>query len=112
MPTPIDFYFDFSSPYGYFAAEKIDALGAKYGRAVNWHPILLGAVFKINGQQPLTLANLTSTVTGTNSNISSMMAAQHKLSECMCRTTRVAANSWPSSAAIFACSCPCCRPRC
>ncbi len=53
MPTPIDFYFDFSSPYGYFAAEKIDALGAKYGRAVNWHPILLGAVFKINGQQPL-----------------------------------------------------------
>ena len=53
MPTPIDFYFDFSSTYGYFAAEKIDALGAKYGRAVNWHPILLGAVFKINGQQPL-----------------------------------------------------------
>jgi 2-hydroxychromene-2-carboxylate isomerase len=50
---PIDFYFDFSSPYGYFAAAKIEALAAKHGRGVTWHPILLGAVFKLNGQQPL-----------------------------------------------------------
>jgi 2-hydroxychromene-2-carboxylate isomerase len=49
----IDFYFDFSSPYGYFAAAKIEALAEKYGRGVNWRPILLGAVFKISGQQPL-----------------------------------------------------------
>jgi 2-hydroxychromene-2-carboxylate isomerase len=54
MPAPIDFYFDFSSPYGYFAAAKIDAIAARHARAVNWRPILLGAVFKINGQQPLT----------------------------------------------------------
>ena len=53
MPNPIDFYFDFSSPYGYFVAEKIDALALKYHRTVTWHPILLGAVFKINNQQPL-----------------------------------------------------------
>jgi len=53
MADPIDFYFDFSSPYGYFAAAKIDAIGAKHGRAVTWRPILLGAVFKLNGQQPL-----------------------------------------------------------
>ena len=53
MPNPVDFYFDFSSPYGYFAAHKIDALAAKYARTVNWRPILLGAVFKLNGQQPL-----------------------------------------------------------
>lgn len=53
MSAPIDFYFDFSSPYGYFATEKIDGIAAQYGRTVNWHPILLGAVFKINGQQPL-----------------------------------------------------------
>ncbi|HTE13471.1 MAG TPA: 2-hydroxychromene-2-carboxylate isomerase, partial [Burkholderiales bacterium] len=53
MANPIDFYFDFSSPYGYLAAEKIEALAAKHGRSVNWHPLLLGAVFKINGQQPL-----------------------------------------------------------
>ena len=53
MANPIDFYFDFSSPYGYFAATKIDSLAAKHGRNVNWRPILLGAVFKINQQQPL-----------------------------------------------------------
>lgn len=53
MPAPIDFYFDYSSPYGYFAAMKIDALGAKYGRSVNWKPILLGVVFKVTGGQPL-----------------------------------------------------------
>lgn len=53
MANPIDFYFDFSSPYGYLAAEKIDALAATHGRTVNWRPILLGAVFKLNGMQPL-----------------------------------------------------------
>lgn len=54
MASPIDFYFDFSSPYGYFAAGKVDALGAKYQRTTTWRPILLGAVFKVTGQQPLT----------------------------------------------------------
>ena len=54
MTATIDFYFDFSSPYGYLAATKIDAIAAKHGRDVMWRPILLGAVFKINGQQPLT----------------------------------------------------------
>jgi 2-hydroxychromene-2-carboxylate isomerase len=53
MANPIDFYFDFSSPYGYFASTKIDELAAKHGRAVTWRPILLGAVFKITGGQPL-----------------------------------------------------------
>ena len=42
MTSPIDFYFDFSSPYGYLAAEMIEELGQRCGRAVNWHPILLG----------------------------------------------------------------------
>ena len=53
MPVPIDFYFDFSSSYGYFASMKIDELAARYGRDVNWRPILLGAVFKLTGGQPL-----------------------------------------------------------
>jgi 2-hydroxychromene-2-carboxylate isomerase len=53
MPAPLEFYFDYSSPYGYFAAMKIDDLAAKYGREVNWKPILLGAVFKISGGAPL-----------------------------------------------------------
>jgi 2-hydroxychromene-2-carboxylate isomerase len=54
MSAAIDFYFDFSSPYGYLAAQKIGALAAKYGRAVDWHPMLLGVVFKQTGMAPLT----------------------------------------------------------
>lgn len=55
MPEPIDFYFDFSSPYSYLLSEKIDALAARFGRSVRWRPILLGAVFKASGSAPLTL---------------------------------------------------------
>lgn len=54
MNAPLDFYFDFSSPYGYFAAAQIDALAEKHERTTIWRPILLGAVFKVTGQQPLT----------------------------------------------------------
>ena len=50
--TPIDFYFDFSSPYGYLMAEKIDAVAAKHGRKVKWHPILLGVIFQATGSRP------------------------------------------------------------
>ncbi len=53
MSEPIDFYFDFSSPYGYFMAEKIDALASAHGRGVAWRPFLLGAVYKITGDVPL-----------------------------------------------------------
>ena len=49
----IAFYFDFSSPYGYFASARIDDIAARHGRAVEWHPILLGAVFRITNQAPL-----------------------------------------------------------
>ncbi len=54
MSKAIDFYFDFSSPYGYLGSEKIEALAAKHGRAVEWHPILLGVVFRQTGAMPLT----------------------------------------------------------
>ena len=54
MKPPIEFYFDFSSPYGYIASEKIDALAAKHGREVRWKPFLLGVVFKTTGSAPLT----------------------------------------------------------
>lgn len=53
MSSPLQFYFDFSSPYGYFAATKIDELASKYGRQVEWHPILLGVIFKTTGTAPL-----------------------------------------------------------
>ena len=50
---PIEFYFDFTSPYGYLMSEKIDDLAARFGRKVKWRPILLGVVFKATGAQPL-----------------------------------------------------------
>jgi 2-hydroxychromene-2-carboxylate isomerase len=53
MANPVDFYFDFSSPYGYFASHKIDALASKYGREVKWRPFLLGVAFKTTGGAPL-----------------------------------------------------------
>jgi 2-hydroxychromene-2-carboxylate isomerase len=53
MAKTIDFYFDFSSPYGYIASTKIDALAAKHGREALWRPYLLGAAFKATGGQPL-----------------------------------------------------------
>jgi len=49
MAAPIEFYFDFSSPYAYLASERIEALAAKYGRGVDFRPILLGAAFKACG---------------------------------------------------------------
>lgn len=54
MAEPLEFYFDFSSPYAYLASEQIDALAARYGRQVKWRPILLGVVFKATGGAPLT----------------------------------------------------------
>lgn len=58
MSKTIDFYYDYSSPFGYLASERIESLAAKHGRTVSWHPILLGAVFKVTGQAPLTQAPL------------------------------------------------------
>jgi 2-hydroxychromene-2-carboxylate isomerase len=58
MTDPIQFYFDFASPYGYMAATKISALAAKHGRKVEWKPILLGVVFKVTGGVPLPSAPL------------------------------------------------------
>lgn len=55
---PLEFYFDFSSPYGYLAAERIDELAAKYGRKVKWRPVLLGVIFKATGAAPLTTVPL------------------------------------------------------
>lgn len=54
MSEAIEFYFDFSSPYGYLMSEEIDGLAARYGRAVRWRPVLLGVIFQASGSAPLT----------------------------------------------------------
>jgi len=53
MPEPIDFYFDFSSPYGYVAAQRIETLGLRHNRVISWRPILLGPAMKLSGNRPL-----------------------------------------------------------
>ncbi len=52
MPAPIDFRFDFSSPYSYIAGEWVDALAAHHGRTVRRHAILLGATFQAAELKP------------------------------------------------------------
>ena len=47
--TPIDFYFDFSSPYSYVASEWVEALAARHGRTVSWKAVLLGVTFQAAG---------------------------------------------------------------
>ena len=53
MSDPVLFYFDFSSPYGYFAAQKIDETVADFDRQVTWKPMMLGAAMKETGNIPL-----------------------------------------------------------
>ena len=52
--APIDFYFEFSSPYGYIASQLADDFEKRVGRPLRWRAFLLGPVFKITGQAPLT----------------------------------------------------------
>lgn len=58
MRKAIDFYFDYSSPFGYLASERIEAIAQKHDRDIVWHPLLLGAIFKVTKQAPLTQAPL------------------------------------------------------
>lgn len=52
--TPIQFYFDFISPFGYFASLRIDDLARRYGREVEWTSMLVGvSVLKVMGLPPI-----------------------------------------------------------
>ena len=54
MKAPIDFYFDFISPYGYLGSTQVEALAARHGREVRWHPFLQGiTIMKVMGLKPL-----------------------------------------------------------
>jgi 2-hydroxychromene-2-carboxylate isomerase len=52
MPSTIDFWFDFSSPYSYIANAWIDSLAERHGRTVRRHAILLGATFQAADLKP------------------------------------------------------------
>jgi 2-hydroxychromene-2-carboxylate isomerase len=65
MTTPLQFHFDFISPYGYFASLRIEALAARHDRTVDWHAMLLGvSVLKVMGLKPLMDTPLKGAYTG------------------------------------------------
>lgn len=53
----IDFYFDFISPYGWMAAEKIGDVARRYNLPLHWHPFMLKVtvVDIMKSAPPLTL---------------------------------------------------------
>ena len=53
MVAPLDFYFEFASPYGYIASLRIDAIAAAHEREVTWRPIMLGVAMKLTGGGPI-----------------------------------------------------------
>jgi len=51
---PVAFWFDFISPFGYFASLRIDELAALHGRTADWTSMLLGvSVLKVMGVPPI-----------------------------------------------------------
>lgn len=45
----IEFWFEFASTYSYPAAARIDDVARRYDSAVQWHPFLLGPIFRDQG---------------------------------------------------------------
>jgi 2-hydroxychromene-2-carboxylate isomerase len=52
-PRALDFYFEFASPYAYFASLAVEGLCARHGLELRWKPVMLGAVLKHTGAKPL-----------------------------------------------------------
>lgn len=52
--APVEFWFDFISPYAYPGSTQIESVAARHGRAVDWHPVLIGVtVMQVMGMKPL-----------------------------------------------------------
>lgn len=54
----MEFWFDFASPYAFFAAQDVDAMAALHGRNVAWRPFMLGAAFQVTGMSSFSQAPL------------------------------------------------------
>jgi 2-hydroxychromene-2-carboxylate isomerase len=52
----LDFIFDFGSPNAYFSYKVLPGILARTGGELNIHPVLLGGLFKITGNQPPMMA--------------------------------------------------------
>ena len=49
----IEFYFEFGSPYGYFAAHEMASLSEEFDVEIDWKPFMLGSACKETNAQPL-----------------------------------------------------------
>lgn len=45
----VTFFYDFSSPFSYLASTQIEELAERHGAVVDWHPMLLGGLFRSLG---------------------------------------------------------------
>ncbi len=52
----LDFYWDFSSPFAYLAASQVETLAVRTRATLRSHPVLLGGLFRIIGQEDVPLA--------------------------------------------------------
>ena len=52
MTASVEFFFDFASPYGYLASERIERIAEQHGRSVMWRPFLVGAAMKVSERKP------------------------------------------------------------
>ena len=55
MTSAIDFYYDFVSPYSYFAFVQRDEIRARSGRTVELKPVHVGAIMKEVGNIPTSI---------------------------------------------------------
>jgi 2-hydroxychromene-2-carboxylate isomerase len=55
MPTQLEFYFDFISPYSYMASTQLPRLTAEHGSIVRYHPFTLIELMQQVGNRPTTL---------------------------------------------------------
>ena len=54
MDGPLEFYFDFISPFGYLASLRVDEMARAHGWETRWRSMLLGvSVLKVMGMKPL-----------------------------------------------------------
>lgn len=52
MAKPLEFFFDYVSPFSYLADTQLPALLAKTGASIIYKPILLGGIFKASNNTP------------------------------------------------------------
>ncbi len=52
----LDFFFDFGSPNAYYSYKVLPDILARTGAEIEIHPVLLGGLFKITGNQPPMMA--------------------------------------------------------